>query len=197
MLDQKKDSFAMIRLNVFAWMICFAMASTATAVDVGDAAPKFEAPDDTGSMWKSSEHVGKKILVVYFYPADMTGGCTAQACGYRDKMEQFSADGVQVVGVSGDSVKNHQVFKKAHQLNFPLLADSDGSVAKAFGVPVALGERSVTKLFEGKETNLLRTATAKRWTFVIDRDGKVVHKDASVKARQDPAKVEAVIAKIQ
>lgn len=187
----------MSRLNTFLFLICFALVSPSIAVDVGDTAPEFDALDDSGSRWKSSDHIGKKILVVYFYPADMTGGCTAQACGYRDKMEQFSADGVQVVGVSGDSVKNHQMFKKAHQLNFPLLADTDGSVAKAFGVPVSLGERSVTKLFEGKETNLLRTATAKRWTFVIDRDGKIAHKDASVKARQDPTKVEAVIAKLQ
>ncbi|MCA9137472.1 MAG: peroxiredoxin [Planctomycetales bacterium] len=180
-------------LKYVAFVLPLCLSIPASAVDVGDKAPSFEAKDDTGADWKSSDHVGKKILVVYFYPADMTGGCTAQACGYRDKMESFSDAGVQVIGVSGDSVKNHVVFKKAHQLNFPLLADVDGKVAKAFGVPVALGEKTVTKEIDGVETLLLRTATAKRWTFVIDRDGKIAYKDSEVKAQQDPAKIEDVI----
>ncbi|WP_182866279.1 peroxiredoxin [Rhodopirellula sp. JC639] len=169
------------------------VTSDAMAVDVGDKAPSFEAIDDTDATWKSADHVGKKILVVYFYPADMTGGCTAQACGYRDKMESFTADGVEVVGVSGDSAKNHRIFKKAHQLNFALLADTDGKVAKAFGVPVTLGEKTVTREIDGVETDLLRTATAKRWTFVIDRDGNIAYKDSAVNAKQDPAKIEEVI----
>jgi len=169
----------------------------ASAVDVGEKAPSFEAKDDTGKLWKSSEHVGEKVLVVYFYPADMTGGCTAQACGYRDKMESFSSAGVEVIGVSGDTVKNHQVFKKAHDLNFTLLADTEGKVAKAFGVPVALGEKTVTKLIDGTETSLTRGATAKRWTFVIDRDGNVVYKDSQVKAQQDPEKIQNVIADLK
>ncbi|QEG02551.1 Putative peroxiredoxin [Stieleria maiorica] len=169
------------------------VASDAMAVDVGDKAPSFEAVDETDATWKSADHVGKKILVVYFYPADMTGGCTAQACGYRDKMESFTADGVEVVGVSGDSAKNHRIFKKAHQLNFTLLADTDGKVAKAFGVPVALGEKTVIKEIEGIETELLRTATAKRWTFVIGLDGKIAYKDSAVNAKQDPTKIADVV----
>lgn len=176
-----------------AFLSFFCVSVPASAVDVGDQAPTFEAVDDSGKPWKSSEHVGKKIIVVYFYPADMTGGCTAQACGYRDKMEDFSAAGVEVVGVSGDSAKNHRLFKKAHQLNFALLADTDGKVAKKFGVPVTLGEKTVTRTIEGAEVDLLRTATAKRWTFVIDRDGKIAHKDSAVKAKQDPGKIEKVI----
>jgi len=172
---------------------CVSISVPAVAVDVGEPAPSFEASDETGKTWKSSDHVGKKILVVYFYPADMTGGCTAQACGYRDKMEDFSAAGVEVVGVSGDSVKNHQLFKKAHDLNFTLLADPEGKVAKAFGVPVALGEKSVKKLIDGAETLLVRNATAKRWTFIIDRDGNVVYKDSQVNAKQDPEKIQQVI----
>lgn len=165
----------------------------ATAVDVGDKAPAFEAVDDSGDPWKSSDHVGKKIVVLYFYPADMTGGCTSQACGYRDKMKDFTEAGVEVVGVSGDSAKNHQVFKKAHQLNFALLADTDGELAKKFGVPVTLGDKTVKKMIEGTEVNLLRTATANRWTFVIDRDGKIAHKDSQVKAKQDPETIQEVI----
>ena len=175
-------------------LLLFAVSPT-WAVNVGESAPDFEAADDTGKPWKSSEHIGKNILVVYFYPADMTGGCTAQACGYRDKMETFKADGVEVVGVSGDSVANHQVFKKAHNLNFALLADTEGKVAKAFGVPVSIGDKLITKQIDGKSVDLLRKATAKRWTFVIDKNGKIIHKDAQVKAKQDPATIQAVIAK--
>ncbi len=169
----------------------------AAAVEVGDKAPAFAAMDEAGQLWKSSEHVGKKVLVVYFYPADMTGGCTAQACGYRDKMESFASAGVEVVGVSGDSVKNHQLFKQAHDLNFTLLADTEGKVAKAFGVPVTLGERSVTKLVNGAETLLTRSATTKRWTFVIDRQGNVVYKDSQVNARKDPETIQKVVADLQ
>lgn len=180
-------------IKSLAFILACIFSVPALAVEVGDKAPKFEAQDDADQLWKSTEHVGKKILVVYFYPADMTGGCTAQACGYRDKMESFSDAGVQVIGVSGDSVSNHKVFKKAHELNFPLLADIDGKVAKAFGVPVTLGEKLVKREFEGKEVSLLRTATAKRWTFVIDREGKVAYKDSEVNAKQDPEKIQDVI----
>src|SRR5581483_1290619 len=95
--------------------------------------------------WKSSDHVGKKILVVYFYPADLTSGCTKQACGFRDDMKKLTEKGVEVVGVSGDSVKNHQIFKKVHDLNFTLLADEDGSIAKKFGVPVGKGGTAKVK----------------------------------------------------
>jgi len=96
--------------------------------------------------------------------------------------------------VSGDSVENHQLFKKAHGLNFTLLADGDGSVATAFGVPVSLGEKTVVKSIDNKEVALVRNATARRWTFVIDRSGKVVHKDATVNARSDPETITKVIA---
>src|SRR5262245_57986346 len=78
---------------------------------VGDPAPKFDSIDDQGKPWKSSDHVGKKVLVVYFYPADMTPGCTKQACGFRDDMGKLAGKNVEVVGVSGDSVANHKVFK--------------------------------------------------------------------------------------
>ena len=95
-------------------------ADKKTDLKVGDAAPEFQAKDDQGKVWKSSDVVGKKILVVYFYPADMTGGCTKQACGFRDDMKKLEDKGVVVVGVSGDSVRNHQLFKKAEHLNFTL-----------------------------------------------------------------------------
>src|SRR5260370_37938678 len=72
-------------------------------LNVGDPAPTFESTDDEGKPWKSTEYVGKKVVVVYFYPADLTGGCTKQACGFRDNMKALTDKGVEVVGGSGDS----------------------------------------------------------------------------------------------
>ncbi|WP_372716846.1 peroxiredoxin [Novipirellula sp.] len=167
------------------------------SLSVGDDAPQFSVQDDKGNQWKSADHFGKKIVVLYFYPADMTGGCTAQACAYRDTLADLASQEVEVVGVSGDSVQNHQWFKKAHQLNFPLLADVDGKVAEKFGVPITRGSKSVKAMIDGSEHILKRDVTAKRWTFVIDRDGKIAYKDDKVQAKQDPAKILEVVKDLQ
>jgi peroxiredoxin Q/BCP len=178
--------------------VWFASSSTAfadadqTQVKVGDKAPVFEAKDDTGKTWKSSDRVGKKILVVYFYPADMTPGCTKQACGFRDDMKKLTGKDVEVVGVSGDSVRNHQLFKKVYDLNFTLLADEDGAVAKKFGVLLRKGG-SITRTIGGKEEVLTRGVTAARWTFVIDQKGLVVLKNTKVKAANDSKAILKVV----
>jgi thioredoxin-dependent peroxiredoxin len=161
---------------------------------VGDAAPVFQTLDDQGKAWKSSDVVGKKILVVYFYPADMTGGCTKQACGFRDDMKKLESKDVVVVGVSGDSVRNHQLFKKAENLNFTLLADEQGKVAGAFGVPFTKGEKSIEREIDGKTETLTRGGTATRWTFVVDRNGKIVMKNTQVKAAEDS---KAILQKVE
>ena len=181
-------------LAALAVLAGMGMAGLALAADVnvGDAAPTFNSTDDQGKPWKSSDYFGKKVVVVYFYPADMTGGCTKQACGFRDDMKTLQDKGVEVVGVSGDAVRNHQLFKKVHSLNFTLLADEDGSVAKAFGVPVSAGG-TVKSTIDGKEESLVRGVTAKRWTFVIDKQGKVVSKDTEVKAAEDSKKILGVV----
>jgi peroxiredoxin Q/BCP len=152
---------------------------------VGQMAPSFEANDDQGKTWKSSDHVGKNVIVLYFYPADMTGGCTKQACGFRDDLKKLEGKGVEVVGVSGDSVKNHKFFKDYHKLNFTLLADEDGALAKKFGVPVKAGGVFKTKDQDGKEVELKRGVTSSRWTFVIDKNGKIIHKNEMVNAAED------------
>lgn len=157
----------------------------AVALKVGDKAPTFSAKDDQGQDWKSADHVGKKIVVVYFYPADMTGGCTKQACGFRDDLKTLADKGVEVVGVSGDSVRNHQLFKKAENLNFTLLADEKGEVAKAFGVPFKAGEVSIVRKIDGKDETLTRGGTASRWTYVIGRDGNILLKNDKVVAADD------------
>lgn len=185
--------FVFLALSTLSFFSAFAKEGQPVTLNVGDPAPVFEAMDDSGAVWKSADHVGKKIVVVYFYPADMTGGCTAQACGYRDQSETLSSKNVEVVGVSGDSVENHKLFKLAHALNFTLLADVKGEVASAFGVPSKLGEKTVKAVIGGTNHSLVRGATTKRWTFIINRDGKIAYKDAKVKAKADPETVLAAI----
>lgn len=165
-------------------------------LSVGEKVPEFEATAASGETWKSSDHVGKGVLVVYFYPADMTGGCTAQACAFRDKQPELKKAGVEVVGVSGDSAENHRIFKKTHDLNFTLLADSDGKLAKLFGVPTRAGGE-IVRTVQGEDVTLERGVTAARWTFVIGPDGKIVYRDTSVTPAQDAAKVLEVVSKLK
>lgn len=166
-------------------------------LNVGDTAPEFEVQDDSGKTWASKDHFGHRIVVVYFYPADMTGGCTKQACAFRDDLSALTDAGVEVVGVSGDSVRNHQLFRKAHHLNFPLLADVDGKVAEAFGVPITREEKSVKATIEGVEETLIRKVTAKRWTFVVGLDGRIAAKNTMVNAAEDAKAVAEVIARLK
>jgi peroxiredoxin Q/BCP len=146
-----------------------------------------------GNPWLSREHVGKKRIVLYFYPADMTGGCTKQACSYRDAIEDLDQLGAEVVGISGDSVENHQAFKRLHQLNFTLLADPEGKIAESFGVPVTREPKKVVATVDGKELVLTRDVTTKRWTFVIDTDGKILYRNDSVVATEDSQNVLRVL----
>jgi peroxiredoxin Q/BCP len=164
---------------------------------VGDETPEFEARDDKGEVWKSDDHVGEKILVVYFYPADLTPGCTRQACGFRDDMKKLKDQGVEVVGVSGDSARNHQLFKKSEDLNFTLLADEDGKVAEAFGVPFDKQEQSITRTIDGREETLTRGGTARRWTFLIDRKGRIALKNTEVKAAEDSQAILKAVEKLK
>jgi peroxiredoxin Q/BCP len=162
---------------------------------VGDAAPLFESKADDGSVWKLADHLGKRIVVVYFYPAAMTGGCTRQACAFRDDMEALRRAGVEVVGVSGDEVFGLQLFKKVHGLNFTLLADTDGAVARKFGVPLRAGGE-ITREVDGQTHVLKRGVTAARWTFVIGKDGKIALKNTQVDAANDSRAIAEFIAKL-
>lgn len=163
---------------------------------VGDPAPVFEGPEVEGETWKSSDYVGEKVLVVYFYPAAMTGGCTKQACAFRDDRTKLLDLGAEVVGISGDNVEGLQVFKKAHRLNFPLVSDSEGKIAKTFGVPVKEGATFETEV-DGKKVTLERGVTTARWTFIIDKDGKIAYVDTEVDAAGDSQNVLAALEEIQ
>ncbi|MES2791656.1 MAG: peroxiredoxin [Planctomycetota bacterium] len=194
MMHLRKAWTGLLALAVSAvWCGGVLFAGEKVDLKIGDAAPKFESIDDSGKAWKSEDHVGKHTIVIYFYPADLTGGCTKQACGFRDDLAKLKDQGVEVVGVSGDSVKNHEIFKKVHNLNFALLADEKGDVAKAFGVPLKPGA-TIKQTIDGKEIELTRGVTAARWTFVINKEGKIALKNTEVKAADDSKAILKVLA---
>jgi peroxiredoxin Q/BCP len=159
-------------------------AGPVLAVETGRSAPPIKALDQDGKQWTLAGNLKDKHLVVYFYPAAMTGGCTKQACAYRDYNKADSPK-FQVVGISGDAVKNLKWFQQAEQLNFTLLSDPDGAIAKAYGVPVKEGEKELTRTVDGNEVTLIRSATTSRWTFIIDPQGKVVYRAEQVKPLAD------------
>jgi len=158
------------------------------ALEVGDKVSAFEALDDHGKSWKSESFRGKKLILVYFYPAAMTGGCTKQACAFRDDQAKWKERNVEVVGISGDQPEGLALFKRAEGLNFTLLADPEGKVAKAFGVPAGKGG-SIDRFVKGEKFTLNRGVTTKRWTFLVSKDGKILYKNDKVQAAQDSASV--------
>ena len=162
---------------------------------VGDVAPEFEGIADNGQSWNSRDGRNGKVLVVYFYPAAMTGGCTTQACLFRDNRTKLLDMGAEVVGVSGDRIANLKAFKGSNRLNFPLVSDTAGVIAQAFGVPTREGG-SITREVDGQEITLTRDVTASRWTFIIGRDGRIVYKGTDVDPAGDTAAVIAAIEKL-
>lgn len=129
-------------------------------INEGDRAPDFAGTTADGKRMGLADFRGRKPLVLYFYPKDNTPTCTKEACSFRDHAGEIAQAGGEVIGVSNDSAAAHQKFIADHRLNFPLLSDSDGSIAKAFGVARLGG------LLSG-------WIPPRRVTFVIDRDGVV------------------------
>jgi peroxiredoxin Q/BCP len=171
-------------------------AEKAVDLKVGDPAPVFDTLDDQGKGWKAADHYGKKWVVIYFYPGDFTPGCTAQANAFRDAMNKLTEQGVEVVGVSGDSIKTHELFKKAQKLNFTLLSDEQGTLARQFGVPVGKGADAVkAKDPDGKPFEFKRAVTLSRWTFVVGKDGKIAYKNTKVTPAADAKAISEFIAK--
>ena len=126
--------------------------------------------------------------MVYFYPAAMTGGCTKQACSYRDHRDDLLAAGVEVVGVTGDRVESLSLFKQAENLNFTLLSDDKGDIARAFGVPVGDGG-TIKRTIGGAEHELVRDITTRRWTFIVGKNSKIIYINDSVNAENDTQEV--------
>ena len=146
------------------------------ALQIGDTAPEFTAPNQHGETVKLSDFRGKKV-VLYFYPKDDTPGCTAQACNLRDHHSELQQAGYEVIGVSGDGVKSHDKFANKYELPFTLVADEDKSINEAYGV---WREKSMY----GR--TYMGTA---RTTFVIDEDGKVINIVEKVKTKDHAAQV--------
>jgi peroxiredoxin Q/BCP len=126
-------------------------------MEKGDVAPDFELPDEDGQTRRLSDWLKSGPVVLYFYPAAMTYGCTKESCHFRDLKSDFEAFGAQRVGISGDKVEKQKQFSDKHQFDFPLLADVGGTVAAQFGAKRNFG-----------------LAPTKRMTFVIDTDRKVL-----------------------
>jgi len=129
----------------------------ARGIGVGDKAPDFTLPSQSGEQVRLQDRLGQGVVVLYFYPKDETSGCTREACAFRDSHEVFTDAGAEVIGVSSDSVDKHAAFAAHHKLPFTLLSDKGGTVRKAYEVPSTLG------FIPG------------RVTYVIDRDGTVRH----------------------
>ncbi len=157
-------------------------------IDKGDRVADFTIKDENGADWTLSEQRAQYI-VFYFYPAAFTGGCTKQACSYRDHDPDFNKLGTMIVGISGDEHENLKQFKEFHSLNFTLLSDPEGSIAEIFGVPTRDGG-TVEKEIEGNMLKLERGVTTSRWTFIVDgAKNKLIYKDENVAAATDPETV--------
>jgi peroxiredoxin Q/BCP len=126
-------------------------------VEVGASAPSFSLPSGDGRQVSLADFRGKKNVVLYFYPADETRGCTAEACSFRDNYEAFTEAGAEVIGISSDSPESHRNFSARHNLPFILLSDKSGQLRKLYGVPSTFG------LLPG------------RVTYIIDKNGIVRH----------------------
>ena len=125
------------------------------SLTVGDAVPVFSLRDQNDSIFNISDYIGKKTLVIYFYPKDESSGCTKEACSFRDNYNDFMNAGAMVVGINSGTVDSHRKFIEHHQLPFTLLSDPGNKVLKMFGVK--------NKFFiTGRET------------FIVDKSGKIV-----------------------
>ncbi len=144
-------------------------------LEIGTKAPDFTLPDQNGVMHSLSDYQGQKVIL-YFYPKDMTSGCTNQACNFRDLYPQFREKGAVVLGVSKDSVASHKRFEETHGLPFTLLSDEQLEVIKVYDV-----------LKPGKDGQLLKSLI--RSTYLIDEEGVIVKAFSAVKAKENASQM--------
>lgn len=165
--------------------------------EVGEDLPALEALDEQGNAWKSTDRAGKGPLVIYLYPGDFTGGCIRQAQKFQELMVQLREAGAEVVGVSGDEVATHKLFKETFKLPQLLLADPEGKIADALGVPVSAGGSVRARGTDGKaildasgnSISITRAVTFARWTYVVGSDGKILARRERVDPVKDAAEV--------
>ena len=149
-------------------------------LEVGTLAPDFTLPDQNGEPHTLSDLRGSKVIL-YFYPRDMTAGCTKQACGFAELYPQFQEKGAHVLGVSKDTVASHKRFEQKHGLPFTLLSDTDKEVLQAYDV------WKEKKLYGKVSMGVVRT------TYLIDENGVIVKAYGKVKAADNPAQMLADI----
>jgi peroxiredoxin Q/BCP len=156
-----------------------ATAAFAVMPQVGDTAPAFSGTDQNGQVVNSSDYIGKKIVLLYFYPKDFTGGCTKEACGFRDRMSELQKDNVVVIGVSFDTADSHKSFAAKYGLGFTLLADPTGTISDTYGTRM-------------KDKDL-----SNRVSFLIGLAGKIVHVTSSGNPQTHFDEMSAAIATLQ
>jgi thioredoxin-dependent peroxiredoxin len=143
-------------------LIAFVFGAQSKPADVmlkvGDKAPLVKGVDQDGEKWKLAKEIGRNVVLLYFYPKDNTPGCTKEACSLRDRIGDLKAQGVDVIGVSFDSVDSHKNFVFKYDLNFPLIADPEGKIADAYGARMGGGKKM-----------------ARRISFLIGLDGRIMH----------------------
>ena len=127
-------------------------------IKIGSSIPAFTLPDQNGNLIDINSVLGKKNLVIYFYPKDDSPGCTKEACSFRDQFEVFKDADAVIIGISGQSVESHKEFAEKHRLSFTLLSDEGDKIRKLFAVP----------------TNLLGLLPG-RVTYIADKTGKVIY----------------------
>ncbi len=145
-------------------------------LEIGEKVPQFIAKDDQGNNFDSTSIIGTKPVVIYFYPKNFTPGCTKEACDFRDSYTDFKDLGVDVIGISSDSIKSHTRFKNRYRLPFIFLSDSGGKLRKLFGV-----KSELLGLLPGRET------------YVIDKEGTVQLKFNSLNASKHLGKAMAKV----
>ena len=142
-------------------------------LEIGTKAPAFNLPDQNGKMHTLEEYKGKKVIL-YFYPKDNTAGCTKQACGYSERYPKFLEKGVEVIGISKDSVASHKKFEEKQGLKFTILADPELQAIEAYDVWKE--KKNYGKVYMG----VVRT------TYLIDENGIIIKANDKVKAATDP-----------
>lgn len=148
-------------------------------LEIGDQIPIFSLTDSDGNLFHSSQIIGEKVVVIYFYPKNFTPGCTKEACNFRDKYEDFQKLGAEVIGISSDSVESHQKFKKKYNLPYTFLSDPTEDIRKKFGV-----KGHLLGIIPGRET------------FVIDKKGIIRFKFNSLSASEHMQKALAIVENI-
>jgi peroxiredoxin Q/BCP len=150
--------YLIIYLLLFTSYLTFSQKNNMNEIKIGSSIPTFTLPDQNGNLFDINSVLGKKNLVIYFYPKDDSPGCTKEACSFRDQFEVFKEANAVIIGISGQSVVSHKEFAEKHRLSFTLLSDEGNKIRKRFGVP----------------TNLMGLLPG-RVTYVADKTGKVTY----------------------